>query len=77
MATAPDVDRFAAALQALGVRKGDRVALMLPNCPQFGVAFYGALRAGATVLGLNPLYTPRELGHVLRDAGAETFVVRS
>ncbi|GJG87023.1 long-chain-fatty-acid--CoA ligase [Gemmatimonadetes bacterium T265] len=69
------VDRFAAALQALGVAKGDRVALMLPNCPQFGVAFYGALRAGATVLGLNPLYTPRELGHVLRDAGAETFVV--
>ncbi|HEY0777665.1 MAG TPA: long-chain fatty acid--CoA ligase [Gemmatirosa sp.] len=69
------VERFAAALQSLGVRKGDRVALMLPNCPQFAVAFYGALRAGATVLGLNPLYTPRELGHVLRDSGAETFVV--
>ncbi len=69
------VDRFAAALQAFGVAKGDRVAVMLPNCPQFAVAFYGALRAGATVLGLNPLYTPRELGHVLRDAGAETFVV--
>ncbi len=69
------VDRFAAALQTLGVRKGDRVALMLPNCPQFGVAFYGALRAGATVLGLNPLYTAHELGHVLRDSGAETFVV--
>ncbi len=69
------VERFAAALQSLGIRKGDRVALMLPNCPQFAVAFYGALRAGATVLGLNPLYTPRELGHVLRDSGAETFVV--
>lgn len=69
------VERFAAALQSLGVGKGDRVALMLPNCPQFAVAFYGALRAGATVLGLNPLYTSRELGHVLRDSGAETFVV--
>ena len=69
------VERFAAALQALGVARGDRVALMLPNCPQFAVAFYGALRAGATVLGLNPLYTPRELAHVLRDSGAETFVV--
>jgi long-chain acyl-CoA synthetase len=69
------VDRLATALQRLGVRKGDRVALMLPNCPQFAVAFYAALRAGATVAGINPLYTPRELRHVLVDSGAETLVV--
>ena len=68
------VERFAAALQELGVRRGDRVALMLPNCPQFVVAFYGALRAGAAAVGINPLYTPRELAHVLRDSGAEVFV---
>ena len=68
------VERFAAALQHLGVRPGDRVALLLPNCPQFAVAFYGALRAGATAVGINPLYTPRELAHVLRDAGAATLV---
>ena len=68
------VERFAAALQALGVRRGDRVALMLPNCPQFVVAFYGALRAGAIAVGINPLYTPRELAHVLRDSEAAVFV---
>jgi long-chain acyl-CoA synthetase len=72
---ADEVDRFATALQRQGVRKGDRVAVMLPNCPQFAVAFYGALRAGATVAGINPLYTPRELRHVLVDSGAETLVV--
>lgn len=68
-------DRFATALHALGVRKGDRVALMLPNCPQFVIGFFGALRLGATVVNINPTYTPRELKHQLNDSGAETLLV--
>src|SRR5437899_4370900 len=70
-------DRFAAGLQSLGVRKGDRVALLLPNCPQFVIAFYGALGAGAVVVSCNPLYTARGLHHQLEDSGAETLVVLS
>ncbi len=70
-------DRFAAGLQSLGVAKGDRVALMLPNCPQFVIAFYGALRAGAVIVPLTPLYTPPELRGQLADSGAETLVVLS
>ncbi|HEY6203345.1 MAG TPA: long-chain fatty acid--CoA ligase [Candidatus Limnocylindria bacterium] len=70
-------DRFAAGLQALGVRKGDRVALLLPNCPQFVIAFYGALRAGAVVVPCNPLYTAPELRRQLADSGAETLVALS
>ena len=66
--------RFARALSDLGVQKGDRVALMLPNCPQFLIAFYGALRAGAIVVQTNPLYVERELEHLLQDSGAETIV---
>jgi long-chain acyl-CoA synthetase len=72
-----DARRFAAGLQRLGVRKGDRVAVMLPNCPQFLVAFWGALEAGATVVPTNPLYTAREVEQQLRDSGAETIVVLS
>ncbi|MDQ6670897.1 MAG: long-chain fatty acid--CoA ligase [Chloroflexota bacterium] len=67
--------RFAAALAELGVRKGDRVALMLPNCPQYVVAYYGTLRAGGIVAQINPLYTPRELEYVLADSGAEIIVI--
>ncbi len=67
--------RFAGALAELGVKKGDRVALMMPNCPQYVIAYYGTLRAGAVVAQINPLYTPRELEHLLRDSGAETIVV--
>ena len=70
-------DRFAAGLQGLGVRKGDRVAIVLPNSPQFVIAFYGALRAGAIVVPTNPLYTPRELTHQFAETGAETVVVLS
>jgi len=70
-------DRFAAGLQSLGVRKGDRLALLLPNCPQFVVAFYGALRAGAVVVPCNPLYTPPELRRQLADSGTETLVALS
>ncbi len=71
------VTRFAAALQKLGVQKGDRVAIMLPNTPQFVIAFFGALKAGATVVNTNPTYTPRELEHQLKDSGAETIVLLS
>jgi len=71
------VDHFAAGLQSLGVRKGDRVALLLPNCPQFVIAFYGALRAGAVVVPCNPLYTPRELRQQLADSGTGTLVALS
>src|SRR2546428_3118696 len=67
-------DRFAAGLQSLGVRKGDRVALLLPNCPQFVIAFYGALRAGAVVVPCNPLYTSPGLQRQLADSGTETVV---
>ena len=68
-------DRFAAALIALGVKPGDRVSICLPNIPQFPIAFYGALKAGAVVVPTNPIYTERELEHQLADSGAETIVV--
>ena len=71
------VNRFAAALAALGVHKGDRVALMLPNLPQFVIGFYGALKAGAIVVNTNPTYTSREIEHQFSDAGAETVVLLS
>jgi long-chain acyl-CoA synthetase len=70
-------NRFADALLRLGVQQGDRVALMLPNCPQFLIAFYGALKAGAVVAAMNPLYTARELEYQLNDADAETLVTLS
>jgi long-chain acyl-CoA synthetase len=67
--------RFAAALQRLGVHKGERVAIALPNIPQFPIAFYGALLAGAVVVPTNPLYTEREMQHQLADAGARVLVM--
>jgi len=67
-------DRFANALEDLGVRKGDKVALFLPNVPQFVIAYYGALKAGATVTPLNPLYKEREAEFQLNNAEAETIV---
>jgi len=72
-----DATFFSAGLRRLGVKKGDRVALMLPNCPQFLIAFFGALRLGAVVVPCNPLYTPREVQQQLADSGAETIVVLS
>ena len=66
--------RFASALQSLGVRPGDRVAILLPNCPQFLIALFGALKAGATAIPLNPAYVPRELTAQFTDAGIETVV---
>ncbi len=67
--------RFAAALQTNGVKKGDRVAIMLPNCPQYVIAFYGALTMGGIVTQINPMLVARELEHILKDSGAETIVV--
>jgi len=67
--------KFAGALRAQGVQPGDRVAIMLPNSPQFVIAFYGTLAAGGICVNVNPLYTPRELRHQLSDAGAETLVI--
>jgi long-chain acyl-CoA synthetase len=69
------VDRFASALHRLGVRPGDRVALILPNCPQFAIAFFGVLRRGAIAVPHNPLYTTEELAHQLADCGARVAVV--
>ncbi len=65
---------FAAALASLGVRKGDRVALLLPNCPQFVIAELGAWKAGAVVAPLNPIYTDRELTEALARSQPETIV---
>jgi long-chain acyl-CoA synthetase len=66
--------QFAAALRDEGVEAGDRVALYLPNLPQFVVAFHGALRAGCTVVPMNPQYKSREIEHLLSDSGATTVV---
>ena len=70
-----DSDAFAAALVAIGVKRGDRVALCLPNCPQFFVAEFAAWKAGAIVCPFNPTYTDREMVEALRTSGAETLVV--
>jgi len=67
---------FAAFLQSLpGMRKGERVAIMSPNLLQYPVALIGILRAGMTVVNVNPLYTPRELEHQLKDSGAKAIVI--
>ena len=67
-------ERFASALDDMGVQKGDRVAIHLPNCPQFAIAYYGALRVGAVFTPLSPLLSPREVRHQINDSGAETLV---
>jgi long-chain acyl-CoA synthetase len=72
---AQGAQRFATALQSLGVHKGERVAIALPNIPQFPIAFYGALLAGAVVVPTNPLYTEREMQHQLADSGARVLVM--
>jgi long-chain acyl-CoA synthetase len=68
-------DAFAAALAGLGVAPGDRVALLLPNCPQFLIGELGAWKAGAILVPLNPIYTEQELEDALRRTGAETILV--
>ncbi|TAM70180.1 MAG: long-chain fatty acid--CoA ligase [Microbacteriaceae bacterium] len=69
------IARVAHSLHKLGVRKGDRVAIVLPNCPQHVVAFYAVLRLGAVAVEHNPLYTPRELRHQFEDHGAQVAIV--
>ncbi|WP_435871243.1 long-chain-fatty-acid--CoA ligase [Leifsonia virtsii] len=69
------IARAAEGLRKLGVKKGDRVALVLPNCPQHVAAFYAVLRLGAVVVEHNPLYTPRELRHQFEDHGATVAIV--
>jgi long-chain acyl-CoA synthetase len=66
---------FAAWLQGQGMRKGDRIALMMPNILQYPVAVFGAMRAGMVIVNTNPMYTPRELRHQLKDSGARAIVV--
>lgn len=68
------IDRFATALQQLGVAKGDRVGLILPNCPQHVIAIFATMRLGAVVVENNPLYTAEELRHQLSDAGCKVLV---
>ncbi|MEB0303608.1 AMP-binding protein, partial [Mucilaginibacter sp. 5C4] len=69
------ISRVANGLMRLGVKPGDRVALVLPNCPQHVVAFYAVLRLGAIVVEHNPLYTERELRHQFEDHGARVAIV--
>jgi long-chain acyl-CoA synthetase len=66
---------FAAYLQSLGLQKGDRVAIMMPNVPQYPVAVAGILRAGYVVVNVNPLYTARELEHQLKDSGSKAIII--
>jgi long-chain acyl-CoA synthetase len=66
---------FAAYLQGLGLAKGDRVAMMMPNCPQYPIAVAAILRAGLILVNVNPLYTPRELEHQLKDSGAKAIII--
>jgi long-chain acyl-CoA synthetase len=74
-----DIDRaskkLATYLQSLGLEKGARVAIMLPNIPQYPIVLYGVMRAGYTVVSINPLYTPRELSGQLNDCGAEAILL--
>ena len=66
---------FAAWVQSKGLPKGSRVAIMMPNCLQYPIALFGTLRAGYTVVNVNPLYTARELEHQLKDSGADVIVI--
>ncbi|GAB3055460.1 long-chain-fatty-acid--CoA ligase [Virgibacillus ainsalahensis] len=68
------IKNVAASLMNLGVRKGDRVALMLPNCPQYPISYYAVLLCGATVVQVNPMYKSSELLHVLNDSGAGVLI---
>jgi long-chain acyl-CoA synthetase len=68
------VDRLATALQNLGVVKGDRVGVMLPNCPQYLISFFAVVRLGAIVVNVNPIYTPREIEMVAKDSGMRAII---
>jgi long-chain acyl-CoA synthetase len=68
-------DQLAAGLYELGVRKGDRVGLFIPNTPQFVIAFWAILKAGGVVVATNPLYTQREIEYQVNDAGVEIMIL--
>ncbi|MGH9754188.1 MAG: AMP-binding protein, partial [Blastocatellia bacterium] len=68
------VDRLATAIQKLGVVKGDRVGIMLPNCPQYLISFFAVVRLGAIVVNVNPIYTPREVEMVAKDSGLRAII---
>ena len=70
-----EVERFSAVLAGLGVKKGDRVGMILPNCPEYVIAFFACQRIGAVAVGNNPLYTERELEHQIKDSGARVMIV--
>ena len=70
-------NRLAAGLAALGVKKGDRVGIFMPNTPQFVIAYFGVLKAGGVVVATNPLYNAREIEHQVNDAGIEIMLVMS
>ncbi len=69
---AAQTDQIAASLRGLGIRKGERVGIFMPNCPEFVLAYFAILKAGAVVVAINPLYTPPEIVHQVNDAGIET-----
>ena len=71
------IGHFASALYALGVTKGETVALFLPNCPQFAIAYYGALKIGAMVTALSPLFMTPEVDFQLKDSQARTLVIHA
>ena len=68
------IDRFATALCDLGIKKGDKVALLLLNSPQFIIAYFGALKAGATLTPISPVYVSAEIKHQIEDSGAKIIV---
>jgi long-chain acyl-CoA synthetase len=70
-----EVERFSAVLAGMGVKRGDRLGLILPNSPQYVIGYYGTVRIGAVVVGNNPLYTQREMEHQLKDAGIQVVAV--
>lgn len=70
-------DRMAAVLASLGIKKGDRVGIFMPNTPQFVIAYFGILKAGGVVVATNPLYSAREIEHQANDAGIEVMLVMS
>ncbi|NOQ86631.1 MAG: AMP-binding protein, partial [Deltaproteobacteria bacterium] len=66
------VDRFASGLFNIGIKEGDRVALLLPNCPQMVIAFYSIFRIGAVAVPANPMYQEREIAYQIENSGART-----
>lgn len=68
------IDRFATALDGLGIKKSDRIVIYLPNTPQFLIALYAAMKIGAVTIPISPIYTPAELGYMARDSEAETVI---